>query len=108
MAKRLIGPDILVYHTTMWIKDANTPQYILWHQDSTYFYLEPQLHVTAWVALSDASASVSTISRPGSATSVRRRVRPCWCGARTASAISVPNSASAAPSAPKPMITTAK
>ena len=22
----LIGPDILVYHTTMWIKDGNTPQ----------------------------------------------------------------------------------
>lgn len=51
----LIGPDILVYHTTMWIKDAGTPQYIAWHQDGTYFYLDPALHVTAWVALSDAS-----------------------------------------------------
>ena len=51
----LIGPDILVYHTTMWIKDANTPQYILWHQDGTYFFLDPALHVTAWVALSEAS-----------------------------------------------------
>ena len=51
----LIGPDILVYHTTMWIKDPRSPHYIRWHQDGTYFYLEPQLHVTAWVALSDAS-----------------------------------------------------
>ncbi len=51
----LIGPDILVYHATMWIKDARTPQYILWHQDGTYFYLDPALHVTAWVALSEAS-----------------------------------------------------
>lgn len=51
----LIGPDILVYHTTMWIKDSGTPQYIAWHQDGTYFYLDPALHVTAWVALSDAS-----------------------------------------------------
>ncbi len=51
----LIGPDILVYHTTMWIKDPRTPQYIAWHQDGTYFYLDPPLHVTAWVALSDAS-----------------------------------------------------
>lgn len=50
----LIGPDILVYHTTMWIKDPHTPQYILWHQDGTYFYLDPPLHVTAWIALSDA------------------------------------------------------
>jgi non-heme Fe2+,alpha-ketoglutarate-dependent halogenase len=53
----LIGPDILVYHTTMWIKDPNTPQYILWHQDGTYFYLDPGLHVTAWVALSEASVA---------------------------------------------------
>lgn len=51
----LIGPDILVYHTTMWIKDPGTPQYIAWHQDGTYFYLDPAEHVTAWVALSDAS-----------------------------------------------------
>jgi non-haem Fe2+, alpha-ketoglutarate-dependent halogenase len=50
----LIGPDIMVYYTTMWIKDPGTPQYILWHQDGTYFYLDPQLHVTAWIALSDA------------------------------------------------------
>ena len=53
----LIGPDILVYHTTMWIKDPGTPQYIAWHQDGTYFYLDPPLHVTAWVALSDASVA---------------------------------------------------
>ena len=50
----LIGPDILVYHSTMWIKDPGTPQYIAWHQDGTYFYLDPAEHVTAWVALSDA------------------------------------------------------
>ncbi|NQV60532.1 MAG: phytanoyl-CoA dioxygenase family protein [Alphaproteobacteria bacterium] len=53
----LIGPDIMVYHTTMWIKDPHTPQYILWHQDGTYFYLDPALHVTAWVALSEASVA---------------------------------------------------
>jgi non-haem Fe2+, alpha-ketoglutarate-dependent halogenase len=51
----LIGSDILVYHSTMWIKDPGTPQYIAWHQDGTYFYLDPAEHVTAWVALSDAS-----------------------------------------------------
>ena len=47
----LIGPDILVYHSTLFLKEANTPAYVRWHQDSTYFYLEPHLHVTAWVAL---------------------------------------------------------
>ena len=53
----IIGPDIMVYHTTMWIKEPKTPQYILWHQDGTYFYLDPALHITAWVALSEASVT---------------------------------------------------
>ena len=51
----LIGPDILVYHSTMWIKEAHTPAYVRWHQDGAYFFLDPLDHVTAWVALSDAS-----------------------------------------------------
>jgi non-heme Fe2+,alpha-ketoglutarate-dependent halogenase len=50
----LIGPDILVYHSTLFLKEAQTPAFVRWHQDSTYFYLEPHAHVTAWVALSDA------------------------------------------------------
>src|SRR6185369_404705 len=29
----VIGPDILVYHSTMWIKEAHTPAYVRWHQD---------------------------------------------------------------------------
>jgi len=51
----VIGPDILVYHSTMWIKEANTPAYVRWHQDGAYFFLDPLEHVTAWVALSEAS-----------------------------------------------------
>lgn len=50
----LIGPDILVYHSTLFLKEARSDAFVRWHQDSTYFYLEPRLHVTAWVALSDA------------------------------------------------------
>jgi non-haem Fe2+, alpha-ketoglutarate-dependent halogenase len=51
----VIGPDILVYHSTLFLKEARTGAFVRWHQDSAYFYLEPHLHVTAWVALSDAS-----------------------------------------------------
>ena len=51
----LIGPDILVYHSTLFLKEARTAAFVRWHQDSTYFYLQPHLHVTAWVALSHAS-----------------------------------------------------
>ncbi len=51
----LIGPDILVYHMTLWIKEPHTDAFVSWHQDSTYFGLSPAEHVTAWVALSPSS-----------------------------------------------------
>ncbi len=63
----LIGPDILVYHSTLFLKEAHTGAFVRWHQDSTYFYLEPHLHVTAWVALSDASVQAGCMhALPGS------------------------------------------
>jgi non-heme Fe2+,alpha-ketoglutarate-dependent halogenase len=51
----LIGPDILVFTTTFFIKDAHSPTFAAWHQDATYFGIEPYEHVTAWVALTDAT-----------------------------------------------------
>jgi non-haem Fe2+, alpha-ketoglutarate-dependent halogenase len=48
----LVGPDILLYHLTLWMKEPRTDAFISWHQDSTYFGLAPAEHVTAWVALS--------------------------------------------------------
>jgi len=63
----LIGPDILVYHSTLFLKEARTPAYVRWHQDSTYFFLQPHLHVTAWVALSDATVEAGCMrALPGS------------------------------------------
>ncbi len=63
----VIGPDILVYHSTLFVKEAHTPAYVRWHQDSTYFHLAPHLHVTAWVALSDASVEAGCMQAlPGS------------------------------------------
>jgi non-heme Fe2+,alpha-ketoglutarate-dependent halogenase len=51
----LIGPDILLYHLTSWLKEPRDGSYVSWHQDSTYFYLEPFEQVTAWIALTDAT-----------------------------------------------------
>lgn len=63
----VIGPDILVYHSTLFLKEARTPAFVRWHQDSTYFYLEPHRHVTAWVALSDATIEAGCMQAlPGS------------------------------------------
>lgn len=51
----LIGPDILIFNATFFIKEPRTGQITAWHQDATYFGLTPHEHVTAWIALSDAS-----------------------------------------------------
>jgi hypothetical protein len=51
----LIGPDILVFHTTMWWKTKGSAERVPWHQDGTYFGLAPFEHLTAWVALSPSN-----------------------------------------------------
>ena len=51
LIEAVIGPDILVFHTTVWMKAAHSENYVPWHQDATYFGLAPFDHVTAWVAL---------------------------------------------------------
>lgn len=57
----LIGPDILVFHTTMWWKKAGSPNRVPWHQDGTYFGLAPFDHVTAWVALSHSNLDTGCV-----------------------------------------------
>ena len=50
----LIGPNIMCWTTNFFIKEANDPSFVSWHQDSTYWGLEPADVVTAWFAMSDA------------------------------------------------------
>jgi non-heme Fe2+,alpha-ketoglutarate-dependent halogenase len=50
----LIGPDILVWTSTFFIKEPNSKTFAAWHQDGAFFGLEPNEQVCAWVALSDA------------------------------------------------------
>lgn len=52
----LIGEDILIYTLTLWIKGSKNGAFVDWHQDASYFGLEPKEQVTAWVALSESSA----------------------------------------------------
>ena len=51
----VIGPDILCWTTNFFIKEARSPGFVSWHQDSTYWGLEPDDVVTAWVAFTDAT-----------------------------------------------------
>ena len=51
----LIGPNIICWTTNFFIKEAQDPGFVSWHQDSTYWGLEPADVVTAWFAMSEAS-----------------------------------------------------
>jgi non-heme Fe2+,alpha-ketoglutarate-dependent halogenase len=51
----VIGPDILCWTTNFFIKERSSPGYVSWHQDSTYWGLDPDDVVTAWVAFTDAT-----------------------------------------------------
>lgn len=53
----LIGGDILIYTLTLWLKGAKDGAFVDWHQDASYFGLEPKEQVTAWIALSESSAA---------------------------------------------------
>ena len=51
----IIGHNIMVWSTDWWIKEANSPQFVSWHQDSQYWGLDTDKLVTVWVALSPST-----------------------------------------------------
>ena len=51
----LIGENILVCGTTLFIKNPNEKGFVSYHQDATYIGLEPRNWVTAWVAITDSN-----------------------------------------------------
>lgn len=57
----LLGPDLLLYTSRFFIKEAHSSEIAAWHQDSTYFGLRPFDHVTAWVALSNVSRDAGPV-----------------------------------------------
>jgi len=50
----VIGPDILCWTTNFFIKEAGSPGFVSWHQDSTYWGLDPDDVITAWVAFTNS------------------------------------------------------
>jgi non-heme Fe2+,alpha-ketoglutarate-dependent halogenase len=58
----LYGPDLLCWNTNFFIKEARTPAFVSWHQDSTYWGLSSPDVVTAWVAFSESNESSGAMS----------------------------------------------
>ncbi len=55
MIEDLLGPDLLLYTGTFFIKEANTETWADWHQDSAYHGYDPIEQVNAWIALTNAT-----------------------------------------------------
>jgi non-heme Fe2+,alpha-ketoglutarate-dependent halogenase len=51
----LYGPNLFCWTTNFFIKEANNPAFVSWHQDSTYWGLDKPDVVTAWVALTPSN-----------------------------------------------------
>ncbi|MEI7970118.1 MAG: phytanoyl-CoA dioxygenase family protein [Betaproteobacteria bacterium] len=50
----ILGPDLFVWSSSFFTKEASDPAFVSWHQDSTYWGLSEPDVVTAWVAFSDS------------------------------------------------------
>lgn len=56
VVEELLGPDLLVWGSTFFIKEANSDDYVSWHQDLRYWGLDDENgQVSAWLALSEAT-----------------------------------------------------
>lgn len=56
IAQQFVGPDIALFASHYIAKPPLTGQAVLWHQDGSYWPLEPMEVVTLWLALDDCDA----------------------------------------------------
>ena len=54
---QILGPDLMVWSSGLFIKEPNTESYVSWHQDLTYWGLDDAEEVTAWFALSPSNVA---------------------------------------------------
>jgi ectoine hydroxylase-related dioxygenase (phytanoyl-CoA dioxygenase family) len=57
----LLGPDLLCWSSSFFIKEARDPGYVSWHQDATYWGLSEPDVVTAWVAFSPSTVEAGAM-----------------------------------------------
>ncbi|MES2564739.1 MAG: phytanoyl-CoA dioxygenase family protein [Pseudomonadota bacterium] len=52
---QIIGPDLLLWGSGLFIKEPGSKSYVSWHQDLNYWGLDGDQEVTAWLALTPAT-----------------------------------------------------
>ena len=53
IVEKVIGPNILLHNTTYIIKEPQTPAFVSWHQDLTYWGFSHDDQISVWLALSN-------------------------------------------------------
>src|SRR5882757_9400149 len=71
----VIGPDILCWSTTFFTKEANSPSFVSWHQDATYWGLNTTADRRIGYAIRYIPTHVRQLKVRDSATLVRGRDR---------------------------------
>ena len=51
----ILGPDVLCWEASFFMKDAHSPHYVSWHQDARYWGLSPPKVLTAWIAITPST-----------------------------------------------------
>merc|ERR1719463_39689 len=51
----LLGDEVYIWKTQLWIKEPNGTSWLGWHQDSQYWGLDPYDSVSIWMALTDVT-----------------------------------------------------
>ncbi|MCS5591314.1 MAG: phytanoyl-CoA dioxygenase family protein [Gammaproteobacteria bacterium] len=63
----LIGPDLALWASVMFIKEPSTNHYVSWHQDGTYMGMNSNNFATPWIALTPSTIETGCMSMiPGS------------------------------------------
>ena len=60
--EQLIGPDICLWSTVLFVKPPSSSGFVSWHQDAFYMGLEPANFVTAWLALTPSTVASGCVS----------------------------------------------
>lgn len=61
-AASLVGPDLALWSTVLFIKEPSTAAFVSWHQDAYYMGLDRDDFVTAWLALTPSTVESGCVS----------------------------------------------
>lgn len=57
-AREILGPDVVLISTGFFAKQpATNDKFVAWHQDTTYWGLQPPFAITIWIAIDDSDVA---------------------------------------------------